>query len=272
MSAAAWAAGWSTWRLREAAAAAGQVSGASRLGERRAFRGQRIHLLLVVRKVAPPSGRAGGRLRERPRKACPSHKQAAPRHCWRVPRCCCTRWWLRRGARLHDTAFNAETPALWARARQKCFPVTVLGAAECRSTPHPRPHPCKAQRAATPPPHACLRPRLHAAQVSLLRHTTGTAGRASRHLRWLAEGHCGPYCSAPFDRPLTFFCRWPPLQLPSLPPATPRSMTLASSCTEDANAAKCGGSGGAAISDTSIPGGGRKQVRLSRSLLQTLCC
>lgn len=48
-------------------------------------------------------------------------------------------------------------------------------------------------------------------------------------------------------------------------------MTLASSCTEDANAAKCGGSSGAAISDTSIPGGGREQVRFSWPLLHTLC-
>ena len=34
-------------------------------------------------------------------------------------------------------------------------------------------------------------------------------------------------------------------------------MTLASSCKDDAEAAVCGG---AAISDTSIPGGGREQV------------
>lgn len=53
-------------------------------------------------------------------------------------------------------------------------------------------------------------------------------------------------------RPLTFRpCHiYPSLHLPS-------SMTLASSCKDDAEAAVCGG---AAISDTSIPGGGREQV------------
>ena len=37
-------------------------------------------------------------------------------------------------------------------------------------------------------------------------------------------------------------------------------MTAANSCKDDAGAATCGASGGAAITDTSIPGGGREQV------------
>lgn len=137
---------------------------------------------LVLGKVAPPSGRAGGRLREHPRKlarltskrrlgtagACPSlllHPLVVAAR--------------RALARLRSTPKLDRLSGL-GRAKStslsQCWAPRSAGARLIRDPTHAR-HSALPRRRRTP---ACrLRPSLHAAQVSLLRHTTRTAGRTS---------------------------------------------------------------------------------------------